>query len=410
MGKRRAVLASDTTVTKTTLAEAPEATKKLTDIKVEEVSIVDFPASGEPFMVMKSLNKEKVEKVSREQVPLEKMKVLHKQLENVKNTLDLVKSEISNSKVQKNTDEDPIILRGLFNNVLHVLKAIRGDEDATPADFEEVSKQYEKVEKNNAISYLTRDRYAYVTQSVSEYVTTYVDGIEHADDGPSLIPIGLDSGVNESIDKMEDVVGTSSEVKDDDEELKEKNQKVLDLEEEVTSLKKQLESANVTEEEVNKKGSKISKDRMKKLKSINVDIGNAYDQMNKFLQDLEVSSDEINGEINKMSDENKVEEVAEKATEKTEETTEKKTDDLVVAKEDSQLDKLSEMFKALCDKLDSKFEKIEETQKTNSEELKKFASSRVDSKIETNDETPTGKSQEDIKKERASFKSILRLQ
>ena len=412
MAKRRAQLSNETSTHKTTLAESPEATRKLTEIKTEEVSVVDFPANGEPFFVMKSLNKEeKIEKASREQIPLEKMKELHQRLSDIKKTLELVDKELGNSKVQKSVDKEPVVLKGLFNNVILTLKKIRGEEVEEPLDFETVSKKYEDVEKGNAVSYLTRDRYAYVTQSVSEYVTTYLDGIEHDDDGPMLIPLGLDNGVDDSLEKMTDVVEEETEK----EINKEDNTRIEKLEEELSTLKKTLDSANVSTEDVNKKGSKISKDRLKKLKSISKDIGNAHDQMMKFLEDLDIQEEtemsEKNETTEKAADKEEVKE--EKAVEKTEDVVEKNTED----KFDTLMSKFDLLCKSLDDKFESlekssneRFEKIEETQKEVNSEIQKFASLRVDSKVGTEDETAkVEKSAEELKKEKASFKSIFGL-
>ena len=69
-----------------------------------------------------------------------------------------------------------------------------------------ISKRTEDVAKANAVSYLMRDQYVSVTQSVSEYLSTYVDGIEVDDDGPMLIPVALEETVDKTASELDVLV------------------------------------------------------------------------------------------------------------------------------------------------------------------------------------------------------------
>lgn len=82
--------------------------------------------------------------------------------------------------------------------------------------LQRITKSVEDVEKANAISYVVRDRWANVSQSISEYVTTYVQGVEHDDNGPILIPDALDSTVEKSADDLDVLVSEYGEPVDEE--------------------------------------------------------------------------------------------------------------------------------------------------------------------------------------------------
>jgi len=152
-------------------------------------------------------------KLDETHVPRSVMKVVHKRLrsslENVGELSDVAK----NLKVAEDGQEcAPQFLIDMTKAVAAEIRSLLPDNE-TPIQkrgtsesvlsLRAITKRAEDIEKSNAVSYLVRDRWVNVSQSVSEYMTTYVDGIEHDDNGPMLIPDGLESTVDKTAGELE---------------------------------------------------------------------------------------------------------------------------------------------------------------------------------------------------------------
>lgn len=246
-----------------TMAESPDAKAVLQNIKPTEVSAVDVPAIGEPHMVLKGMSNrldvskeeesdgelhrgeepgydanthidqeipsdsepETIEKqggpmsdkkLDENAVPRPVMKVLHKRLMTVVDSVQRLSDVVKNLEVTETGADNPPqvvvdmtkslaaeIRSFLPNNEVSVEKRGCAESVLSLAD---ITKREEECEKAGAVSYLVRDRYVDIVQSVTEYMTTYVDGIEHDDAGPMLIPVGLDSTVDKAASELESLV------------------------------------------------------------------------------------------------------------------------------------------------------------------------------------------------------------
>lgn len=211
-----------------TMGESPDAEAVLRDIKPSEVSAVDVPAIGEPYMVLKGMSnqldseKEKQggpmidTKLDENDVPRFVMKIVHKRLmsvvDNTNRLMDVVKSlKVTDEGEAKPPQVVVDMTKSLAAEIRSFLPSTevpvekRGISESV-LSLADITKRQEELEKANAVSYLVRDRYVDVVQSISEYMTTYVDGIEHEDDGPMMIPVGLDSTVDKAASELETLV------------------------------------------------------------------------------------------------------------------------------------------------------------------------------------------------------------
>ncbi len=450
-------------VRKTTLAESPRATSRLTNIQPDEVSAVDMPAIGEPFIVVKGMNglKQKdtssyhsedslktrkrsrqMSKLTTEDVPRMVMKAVESRLRAAITSVDEITSVVKSLPAEENApNEVPEFLvdmtkaaameiRSLQPNY-SVAKRQRGMATSVRS-IHDLTKRAEDIEKANAISYLYRDQYVNVTQSVSEYLSTYVDGVEHDDDGPILIPSNLDSTIDktaEELEKLADESDVSESSKDDEPEIEpDEVAEVAKLNGEINRLKSLLTSP------ANKAGAKMAAGRLKRFRGVSSGISDASSELSKLIDELEKSDDEEDGGDEDMSGTN--EETTKKTdspddsdktettksvgesteTQKetmTEEQTEKSQGD--GAEDSSRLDKLEKGFETLLSKLDDRFDSIEKKfdegiadvrKKTEAtaEDVKKFSLSRSDSKADPSDETVKT---HDTKKSAGSFAGIL---
>lgn len=213
-----------------TMGESPDATAVLRDIKPNEVSAVDVPAIGEPHMVVKGMSnrldavkvKEKQggpmsdKKLDENDVPRPVMKVVHKRLTSVVEGINGLSDVVKNLKVTDDgAEKAPQVVVDMTKSLAAEIRSFlpsnevpvekRGTSESV-LSLADITKRQDDIEKANAVSYLVRDRYVDIVQSVSEYMTTYVDGIEHDDNGPMLIPVGLDSTVDKAASELESLV------------------------------------------------------------------------------------------------------------------------------------------------------------------------------------------------------------
>jgi hypothetical protein len=212
------------------MAESPEAEARLLKLEPDEVSGVGMPAIGEPHFVMKGMEKEdaavatkpktkKVRKVLLDttQVPRPVMKAVQTRLQHAQVSLAELHDVAKGLMVEDGmtSKEAPTFLVEMTKSVAAELRSLQPDESvpvakraraASVMSLRAISKQLEEREKSNAVSYLVRDEYVSVTSSVSEYLSTYVDGIETDDNGPMLIPGGLDETIDKTAGPLEEVV------------------------------------------------------------------------------------------------------------------------------------------------------------------------------------------------------------
>lgn len=247
-----------------TMGESPEAEAVLHEIKPNEVSAVDVPANGEPFIVLKGMNSgssnrldKSVEpsdaagaelnqtsetvyddkptqknggvvmatKLDATQVPRRVMKVVHKRmsdlLDEVRDLQDVVKRFPAK---EDGSDKAPLVLVETAKSISAGLRSLLPDAEVpvqkrinanSVLSLQKITKREEDIEKANAVSYLVRDRWASVSQSISEYMTTYVQGVESDDAGPMLIPVDTDETVTKSADELDKLVDETGEKAED---------------------------------------------------------------------------------------------------------------------------------------------------------------------------------------------------
>lgn len=247
-----------------TLGESPEASSVLHDIKPDEVSAVDMPANGEPMIVVKSMsvdlpgsssasnrldtglkdasepvydssNLDVTQKTAKKQggpemakpkldekhVPRQVMKVVKNRVSRIIDDIAEFHDVAKNLKVAEDgSQKAPQFLTDMAKSISADLRSLLPDNEVTVEkrgvarsvlSLQNVTKQVEDREKANAVSYLVRDRYVSVSQSLSEYMTTYVQGIESDDAGPILIPDDLDETVEKSATELDTVVAETEE-------------------------------------------------------------------------------------------------------------------------------------------------------------------------------------------------------
>lgn len=399
-------------IKKTTLAESPDAKNLLSDIQPNEVSLVDMPANGEPFVVVKGMDGNnmptKVEKLDQSVVPRPVMKSIVDRLKGVNAMLTQVNEVSKSLPVSKEgeTKNAPAPLVSLLKSTTAELRSLQSPTNVKVnkrASAESVlsvqalvkrSEDLAEIEKGNSVSYLMRDQYVSVTSSVSEWLTTYVDGVESDDDGPMLIPTNLDETVDKAAGELE-TLGDDYPAADEDDEPDAEGE-VSKLLVEVNKLKDALHSAT-TEVVVDKKGSKMAADRLKSLKSVSSGVSEASDALSAIVKDLEDSNAEE--EVDEMSTEKTVDEtVAPVPTTKAVESVVETTATVPVQKNDDADVVTNEALMAALTKFatdtDSRFDKIEaDVMKANeasakaTEEIEKIHVARGDSRGGETDET-----------------------
>lgn len=295
-------------ISKTTLAASPEADAILTEIKPHEVSIVDMPANGEPFVVVKrGGTMQEVKKLTTEQVPRPVMKAILSRLDGVKSSIDQIVDVAKRMPAEEDgSDHAPAALVSLVKSTAAELRTLQSPTSVQVAkrgqaesvlSVQDLVKREESlatIEKANAVSYVMRDQYVSVVQSVSEWLTTYVDGIEHDDAGPSLIPFELNEGVEESASGLEKLAEDFPP--EEEEEEPDTEADVEKLHNEILKLKETLKVATV-EGKVNKRGSKMAASRLKSLKSVSSGVSSAAEELSKLITELEDDSEKDEGEM-----------------------------------------------------------------------------------------------------------------
>jgi hypothetical protein len=315
-------------VNKTTLADSPEAGQVLTEIKPHEVSLVDMPAVGEPFIVIKRMDSEKsnsgasdiagktqpnveggmmtVKKLDTSVVPRPVMKVLDSRLKGVQSMVQEIVDVAKSLPVAKdgNNTNAPAPLVSLVKSTAAELRSLqspttvkvhkRGSAESVMSiqDLVKRAEDIEEIKKGNAVSYLMRDQYMSITGSVTEWLTTYVEGIEHDDDGPRLIPSDLNDGVENAASDLEKLADDYPALEEEPEPDVEAE--VAKLNTEIQALKKALKSAK-DETDVEKKGSKMAANRLKALKSVSSGVSTAADSLSEIIKELEDDKEEEEG-------------------------------------------------------------------------------------------------------------------
>lgn len=448
-------------IRKTTLVESPAASQRLSNIKPDEVSAVDMPAIGEPYIVVKGLKTEstpsyhsnldkkstkksekgssRMEKLTTQDVPRSVMKAIEGRLKSAIDAVNEVTSVVKSLPAKEDApNEVPEFLvdmtkaaameiRSLQPNY-SVAKRQRGVASSVRS-IHDLTKRAEDIEKAGAVSYLYRDQYVSVTQSVSEYLSTYVEGVEHDDDGPMLIPTNLESTIEQSAGELE-TLADESEVdettKSDEIEIEpDEAAEVAKLNTEIERLKEVMSSASVT-----KAGAKMAADRLKRLRGVSSGISDASSELSKLIDELDTSDDGgdedmsgTNEETAQATDSNEASGDTEttKSVEQSEETkTETSTEEQTTKGQDgaddsSRLDRMEKGFETLLQKLDDRFDLIEKKfdegisdvrkkAEATAEDVKKFSLSRADSRGGDPEETTKVK---DTTKSAGSFAGIL---
>jgi hypothetical protein len=406
-----------TPVKKTTLAESPEATSRLTEIKPNEVSMVDMPANGEPFVVVKrgGTMSKKVEKLDTSVVPRPVMKAIDSRLKGVRSMVGEIVDVAKSLPVSKdgNNENAPAPLVFLVKSTAAELRSLqsptsvkvnkRGSAESVLAiqDLVKRAEELEEVKKGNAVSYLMRDQYVDITTSVTEWLTTYVDGVEHDDAGPVLIPIELNEGIDEAASSLEKLADDypASESDDDDKNEPDAEAEVSKLLGEIQTLKSKLQSST-SEIEVGKKGSKMAAERLKALKSVSSGVSEASDQLSQIVKELEDDPEEEGGDMaTEGTEETTPEETTKNAPQSNEPTeapadtqtegTQKNVNGDSVTNEQlmAALTKFAQDSDARFEKIEGEIAKANETATKASEEVEKIHRARGDSRGGESDST-----------------------
>lgn len=430
----------------TTLGKAPKARAKLTEIKVEEVSIVDMPANGEPFVVVKGMKgstmANKVSKLGSPDVSRRVLKAIDNRMNTALDSIREINSIVKNMKVDEKNENPtaPIFLVKMLKSAAADLRSMqpnyftkRAGESRTRANsvlpIQSLTKRDEDIEKANAVSYLMRDQYVSVTQSITEYMTTFVEGIEHDDTGPILIPDNLSETVEQSAGDLEKLADQYP-VEGEDDEAQVETSEVAKLQSEIERMTKSMSDMTATISSANneaaatveKSGSKMAADRLKRLQGVSSSMKSANEELEKLLKELEDKESEDVVETTKMD-------TTDKPVEPTPETpvvpvvtpevtpvvetpvAPVTTPETPAATADEKIDRMTKAFETLINKLDERFGSVEKSIKDQNDSVKiiesrveKMDLSRTDSKVPAKDpETPVQKSNS------SSFASILHI-
>lgn len=443
-----------------TMGESPDASAVLRDIKPNEVSAVDVPAIGEPHMVVKGMSNrldvnkseesegelhrtdepgydsnthvdqelssdsesETIEKqggpmsdkkLDENDVSRPVMKVVHKRLmsvmESINGLSDVVKGlEVTEDGAEKApqvvvdmtkslaaeirsflpTNEVPVEKRGISESVLSLA---------------EITKRQDDIEKAGAVSYLVRDRYVDIVQSVTEYMTTYVEGIEHDDDGPMLIPVGLDSTVDKAASELESLV-----------------------EEQDTEEPSSKEESDSGEAEVAKSGDMTVREAFDKLMKALAEaqpsvasatpppiVGEPQESetvMEETIEQTETTTDEMAADASEPESVEPSESVTEETAESepTEESV-AKSDNVVLKAIEALEAKLEEKFEKKFDAVEKSLDDIRSMAKASEEKVDKALRKRADSRGGAPDRTTKVAEKGNAGKNEGSFSSVLGL-
>jgi hypothetical protein len=156
------------------------------------------------------------EKLDESQVPRSVMKAIHKRLQSILSNVNEISNVVKTMKSAEDGENTaPRFLVEMTKSAAAEIRSFLPDNEISiqkrgtaesVLSLQSITKRADEIAKANAVSYLVRDRWVNVAQSVSEYLTTYIDGMEHDDDGPMLIPDGLDSTVDKASGELEGLV------------------------------------------------------------------------------------------------------------------------------------------------------------------------------------------------------------
>lgn len=282
-----------------TLADSPEAKTRLTEIKPNEVSIVDMPANGEPFIVIKRNggDMDAPSKLSEKNLPRLAMKTIHKRVLNAIDSVKFIQDVVKSMPAEEAGESvnAPSVLVSMLKSVASEIRSLNPKEQV-PAQkmlgaesilsVQDIIKRAEDIEKANAVSYLMRDEYVSVTTNVTEYLTTYVEAVEHDDAGPMLIPSNLDQTTEDSataLEKLAEKYPPSENEEVEPDGVAEINK----LNDEIARLKKAIEGSSLT-----KRGSKMATERLNRLKSVSSGVESAASELSKLVGELEENNEE----------------------------------------------------------------------------------------------------------------------
>jgi len=288
---------------KTTLRDSPDAEQVLTNIKPHEVSIVDMPANGEPFVVIKRGEKMNP-KLSSTEVPRPVMKFIVDKLNSILVDVRTLQDVSKRLPVDEKSEvkESPLPVVQLAKSIAADLRSLQPHDSipiekrANPASTTSIQALIKRtndlsdIEKANAVSYLTRDQYVSVSTGIYEYLTTYVQGVESDDSGPMLIPSNLTDVVDKSATDLEKLAEDNPTGENDSGVEPDVVGDVKKLNDEIENLKKAL--ASKTDDSVEKKGSKMAASRLKTLKSVSSGVTSASEELSKIVKELEETEEE----------------------------------------------------------------------------------------------------------------------
>jgi hypothetical protein len=281
----------------------------------------------------------------------------------------------------------------------------RGRAEAVMS-LHQITKRAEEIAKAGAVSYLIRDQYVSVTQNVSEYLTTYVDGIEHDADGPMLIPEGLESTVDKTAGALEELA----------EEYPAGDDAPAD------------EPENIEEPQVAGTIAKVGVDFAGEFAKLNKSIMAIPEMVAKVV----ASSQEETDMSQEIEDTEVVDDDQQTTDEDTEDTEEETSEDATVDTDDENADEPEDapaeepvaktgdpVLKALAamegrmnkrfDKIEGEVEEVRGVAKAADEKVEKAMKRRADSKGGGNDSTTKVKTEKKDGDDPASFKGVLNL-
>lgn len=363
-----------------------------------------------------------MKKIDATQVPRRVMKVLHGRLSTIVSSIAEINQIAKNLTISKSADEEPLapkILVEMTKAAASDIRSLQPDDVVSISkrghaeavlSLQELVKREEEIAKVSAVSYLVRERYVNATQNVSEWLSTYVDGIEHDDDGPMLIPVDLDSTIDKTATALEDLADEYPV----DEDVPEPNEDeaVEKLHTEISRLKSVIANRKVGKTE------DMTATTLKRLRTVSSSVNEALVEVSKLADYLEGTNEEtmtvkktekseevieetaveetaVEETTDESVEETSTDDVADDATDTETETTEEETTETVESETtDEDADPITKALLAFEGRISEKFEnlekKIENVQtvaKSAEEKVEKFSLARADSKGGATDNT-----------------------
>jgi len=406
-----------------TMGDSPDAEAVLRDIKPNEVSAVDVPAIGEPHIVVKGMSnrldseKEKQggpmsdKKLNENDVPRSVMKTVHKRLTSVVEGAERLTNAVKCLDVTDDgADKPPQVIVDMTKSLAAEVRSFlpstevpiekRGVAESV-LSLADITKREEELEKAGAVSYLVRDRYVDVVQSVTEYMTTYVDGIEHDDAGPMLIPVGLDSSVDKAASELETLVEEYDTIEEipahdelDTESVDVEKCEDMSVRDAFGQIMKMLSEVSVPT------GTTVSSTPP----SIVGEPQETIDMIEETTEQAEATTDEVEAEVS----ETEATESSETETEETVEEPVEKNDNLILSAIESLEKKLEAKFEHKFDEVAKSLDSIRKMAEASEEKVDKALRKRADSRGGAPDRT-TKVTEKSNGKDDGSFSSVLGL-